>query len=128
MKLGLKLNKEKSRITTATSSFDFLGFHFVRAPSRYRKGKKRTYFFPSRKSVRSFREKIRAVTSKRNSNASEEEIATRLNSVMVGWNNYFNHSNANRVFSTLQEFVEWSFIKFIRIKHKYRHAGTNPGH
>ena len=92
------------------------------------KGKKRTYFFPSRKSVSSFREKVRTVTSKKNSNASEEEVASRLNAVITGWSNYFNHSNANRVFSRLQEFVEWSFIKFIRLRHKYRHAGTNPSH
>ena len=48
--LGLELNVEKSRITTAEAGFDFLSFHFFRK-YRAKKGKMVTVFFSCKNAV-----------------------------------------------------------------------------
>lgn len=60
--LHLDLNEEKTGITTAESGFDFLGFHFVRHFSR-RRNKRVTRWFPSKKSQKAIRQKIKEKVS-----------------------------------------------------------------
>ncbi len=116
--LGLSLNTEKSRIASAEDGFDFLSFRFVR---RYHPsgGKVLTHFFPSRGALMRFKEKVRFMTAKRFcDDKDEKQLAEELNLFMTGWSNYYNHSNAGRAYTRLQEFVEWKFRQFIRFRHK----------
>jgi hypothetical protein len=98
--------------------FDFLSFRFVRQyhPSRE---KVLTHFFPSRDALMRFKEKVRFMTAKRFcDDKDEKQLAKELNLFMTGWSNYYNHSNAARTYTRLQEFVEWKFRQFIRFRHK----------
>jgi group II intron reverse transcriptase/maturase len=116
--LSLKLSENKSRIVSAGQGFDFLSFHFVRSFKRW-KGKEVVYFFPSRDATKRFRERVRGMTARRFSNAKDEKrLAQELNRFMLGWTGYFNHTNAGRAYTRLQEFVEWKFRQFIRFRHK----------
>jgi group II intron reverse transcriptase/maturase len=118
--LGLKLNREKSRVIAAKEGFDFLGFHYMR---RYYtgKGKESTVFFPSQRAAEKFREKVRTITSKSTVHLKDEkQLARELNSLIRGWTNYFNHSNASETYKHLQRFVLWKFCKFICFKYHYR--------
>lgn len=123
--LKLGINTEKSRITTAEEGFDFLGFHFIRR-YRARKGKKVTFFFPSKKSKSSFIGKASEITHRRHAHTkSEAEIISELNLLIRGWTNYFNHSNASRAYSGLWNFVCFRVTQLIRYRHKLEHLGVN---
>jgi group II intron reverse transcriptase/maturase len=118
--LGLKVSEDKSKITTAREGFDFLGFHFLRR-FESRKGKEVSRFFPSKAAVRKFRDKVRKLTAKTVVHTKDErQLANELNSLITGWTNYFNHSNASRTYGDLQHYVEWKFRQFIRFKHQIR--------
>jgi RNA-directed DNA polymerase len=116
--LDLKLNEEKSRITAAEDGFDFLGFRFKRELDR-RRGKPLTYFRPSSDSVASFKDKVRVIIPIRCAHTlTETEAVDKLNKLIIGWSNYFNHSNAKYTYRHLQRFVEWKLAKFHSTKHK----------
>jgi len=123
-KLKLSLNEEKSRITTAKEGFDFIGFHFFR---RYisRKGKDVVIFQPSKKAVRNFREKAKQILNRKNLAINEDEVVKRLNYLITGWTNYFNHTNARRIYNILQKFIDWLFYKFIAYRHKKRYLSIS---
>ena len=123
-KLKLSLNEEKSRITTAKEGFDFIGFHFFR---RYitRKGKDVVILQPSKKAVKNFREKAKQILNRKNLAINEEEAVRRLNYLIIGWTNYFNHTNASRIYNILQKFIDWLFYKFIAHRHKKRYLSIS---
>ena len=61
--LKLKLSKEKTRIVdTEKESFDFLGYSFKKALNRKRT-KKIAYFWPSQKTEKKIKERIRKITN-----------------------------------------------------------------
>lgn len=118
--LGLRLSPEKTRITTAQQGFDFLGFHFVRAWND-RRNKDVTYVYPSVKSVRKFRDKVRDIIPLTKSHVkSEEQVVRELNLLITGWSNYFNHSNASRAYNSLDRYIAWKAAKFYCKVHKIR--------
>jgi len=80
---GLTLHPVKTRIVDATQAggFDFLGYHFERG-----------YRWPRRKSLRKFKDTIRAQT-RRTNGRSFQAILTELNRTLVGWFGYFQHSH-----------------------------------
>ena len=81
-KAGLKLHPEKTRIVdhAGGESFVFLGYKF--------KGHR---VYPSDKSVKKFRDKIREQTP-RTSGRSLTAIVSELNPILRGWYQYFRHS------------------------------------
>jgi RNA-directed DNA polymerase len=80
---GLMLHPEKTRIVDATQvgGFDFLGYHFERGQRR-----------PRRKSLKKFKDSIRAKT-KRNNGLSLQVIIANVNRATKGWFGYFKHSH-----------------------------------
>jgi RNA-directed DNA polymerase len=122
--LGLKLNENKSRITTAKEGFDFLGFRFLRRFENW-KGKEMTRFFPSKLAERRFRDKVKLLTAKSVTHVKDEkQLAQELNQLITGWSNYFNHSTASQSYGDLQRYIEWKFRQFIRFKHQIRRLAT----
>ena len=63
-RMGLVVNREKTRITKLTEGFDFIGFHFVkrRSPTT---GKNTIYLFPSKDAQRNIRRRIKYFTKRR---------------------------------------------------------------
>jgi RNA-directed DNA polymerase len=80
---GLKLHPVKTRMVDATQEggFDFLGYHFERG-----------YRWPREKSLKKFKETIRAQT-RRHQGQSLAAIVTDLNRSLRGWFEYFKHSH-----------------------------------
>ena len=78
------------------------------------------YGDPFTQAVKNFREKAKQVLNRKNLAISEEEAVRRLNYLITGWTNYFNHSNASRIYNILQKFIDWLFYKFIAHRHKKR--------
>ena len=120
-RMGLKLNEEKTRITTLAEGFDFVGFHFVkrRSPNT---GKKVIYIFPSKDSQRSIRRRIKYFT-KRRAQVPPDKFVAQINEAVRGWVNYFLHTNASDAFRGLQRFINTRFRRYLTFRSKGRGFG-----
>jgi len=104
-RLDLELNEEKSRIVDAEKEpFDFLGFTFRRVWDAKR-GKRAVLHYPSKKSQKRLRKRIKAVLNPMAPVSTEVQIQ-RTNVILRGWTNYFRVSNANAVFQNMRWYVE----------------------
>jgi len=78
---GLTLHPEKTQIVHASSEgFDFLGYHFELGTK-----------WPRQKSLKKFKDAIRAKT-RRTNGRSLETIIQNVNRTLIGWFGYFKHS------------------------------------
>lgn len=94
-RLRLRLHPEKTRIVAVHDpgeGFDFLGY-------RFEQGHKR----PRDASKQKLRDRVRALTP-RNSGDSLDVVVKRLNTMLRGWFEYFQHSK-RRVFAEVDGFV-----------------------
>lgn len=100
---GLTLHPEKTRIVDATQAggFDFLGYHFERGQRR-----------PRRKSLKKFKDAIRAKT-KRNNGQSLQVIIAKVNRTTKGWFAYFKHSH-RYTFEPLDPFIRMRLRSILR--------------
>jgi RNA-directed DNA polymerase len=123
--LKLKVNVEKSSVTRPWLS-KLLGFTFY-----YKKGTKLTTVH--RKSVASYKEKIRVITCRSKPYPMEERmmLIRRLNH---GWGNYFKLSDAKSVFEELDSWVRsrirlcyWKQWKKVKTRiHQLEKLGIKP--
>jgi RNA-directed DNA polymerase len=93
-KLQLELSKEKTKITTFTKGFDFLGFHFSQRGITIRT-----------KSVEKLKDKIRTMTIRKHSISND--LIKRINRVTRGYANYYatEFSNVKEQFKSLDEMI-----------------------
>lgn len=87
---GLKLNKEKTKITNVKNGFLFLGFKF----KLYEKG---LLMSPSPDSVKRVKRKIKEVFRRSKTSLLGETIKD-LNAILRGWANYYRVSSSTRAF------------------------------
>jgi len=109
--LRLEVNQEKSRITTVTEGFAFLGFEF-----REKKGK--LYFWPRKKACKHIRQRIRETVRSIPSSASLGLVIKKLNPVLVGWCTYFRVGNSNRIFHKIDWAARSEVQIWLRRKHR----------
>ncbi|WP_414621027.1 group II intron reverse transcriptase, partial [Calothrix sp. CCY 0018] len=77
---GMKVSEKKTKITAATSGFDFLGWHFkVQSNGKFRST-------PSVENFKKFREKVKKIVN--NSNYGSKVKAEKLAPTIRGWRNY----------------------------------------
>ncbi len=120
-RMDLTLNQNKTRITTLKEGFNFIGFEFVkrRSPSN---GKPRIYIFPSKRSQGNIRRKIRSFTRRR-APIKPDEFVRQINRVVLGWANYYRHTNASQAFRSLQRFINIRFRRYLNYRSKRRGFG-----
>jgi len=108
----LTLHPQKTRVVDATQpgGFDFLGYHFEQGERR-----------PRKKSLRKFKDKIRALTP-RNSGHSLGVVISRLNATIRGWFSYFKHSH-RWVFSSLDGWIRRRLRAILLRRHRTRGIG-----
>jgi len=116
--MGLRLSAEKTRIVHLSEGFSFLGFRIQRRPKRGTT-KSYVYTFIDQRPIRSVKAKIRALTH-RLSQQDLKSVLTRLNQVMHGWANYFQHAVAKNVFSMLDNFAWRRVIRMLTVRHRWR--------
>jgi len=119
--LGLKLNPEKTRLVKAEKGFDFLSFHFTHKSSE-RKGKRITLYMPSSKALNKVRKSIREIVGPHVSHVLPDKVIGRLNLVLIGWTNYFRHTNASQAFQKLQSYVNYKVRRYLK-----RRRGSRGG-
>jgi len=97
--VGLKLSKTRTRIVNLTSGFEFLGFQII----SIKIGKRREYkvkISPSKQSKNLIIEHIRKIIQ-RNKSTSSYVLIKLLANRIVGWANYFNFREYQKVFSKI---------------------------
>lgn len=114
--LGLNLSAQKTAVVHADEGFDFLGFHIRRRTKRGTR-KRHTYTYPSRKSIRSVRAKIRVLTCRSTTAMPPWLMLSRIRAVLRGWSHYFRHGVSKACFSRLDTFVWRRFTRWLRKRH-----------
>jgi group II intron reverse transcriptase/maturase len=114
-RLELELNAEKSRVVDAEKeSFDFLGFTFKRVWNRDRT-KRATLYYPSKKSQKRLREKMKKVFNPQAPVAISERVR-RANHILRGWVNYFRVGNSCAVFQDIRVHVETKLRRALQVQ------------
>ncbi len=102
--LGLKLNREKTRIVNLKeegASLDFLGYTFRFDRSLYEGGGKYLNLFPSQKAVAREVAALHELTSKRQSFKPLPVVIEEINQQTRGWSNYFKLGYPAKVFKRI---------------------------
>ena len=124
-RLGLTLHPTKTRMVDlrrGQESFVFLGCTFrkkrsiQRAPDRHYLQR-----WPSPKATKRLRDRVREMTSKRQSGKDVKQIVAELTPVLRGWGNYFRTGNADREFNKMDSFVVRSLRRW-----QSRRGGQRP--
>jgi RNA-directed DNA polymerase len=110
---GLVLSEDKSKITHINKGFDFLS-------QNIRKYKGKLLIHPSRQSVQSFKDKLKALL-KSHRGIPAYALIRFLNPVIRGWSNYHKGICAKSTFAKLRAFIYWQLKKWA----KYRHSNKN---
>jgi RNA-directed DNA polymerase len=130
--LGLALHADKTKIVDlreGREGFDFLGCHFhARMSGRLweQRGIRRYYLhrWPSQRSMKRARARIRALTGSNRCHRDIREIIAMINPILYGWGNYFKTGNAARKFNQLDRYVVWRLKRLlIRRYGRNLHAG-----
>jgi len=119
---GLRLHPEKTRVANLNEpreGFDFLGYRFQRTDRGH------ISKWPRKKSVRNFRNKVRAMTRRRTSGQSMECIITKLNPLVRGFFEYFKHS-ASPSLQALDSWIRGRLRSILRNRNHRR--GRACGH
>jgi len=127
--LKLELSESKTRITHVDEGFTFLGFDIQRFQGTH--GKPVVLIRPSKKNVRKFKAKIKALTRRNTTYQPAWYKILQLNQILRGWSAYYQYVNAKTTFSQLDWWVMNRMFRWARKKHgkppwrvvnaKYRH-------
>ena len=120
-RMGLTINRDKTRITKLIEGFDFIGFQFVKRRSP-KSGKLNIYIFPSQNAQRNLRRRIKYFTQRR-APITPAEFVEQVNQAVRGWVNYYRHTNASDAFRRLQRFINTRFRRYLNFRHKGRGFG-----
>ena len=120
-KMDLVINREKTRITRLTDGFDFIGFNFVKRKSP-NSGKNTIYIFPAKQAQQNIRNRLKYLTNRR-APIKPKEFTELVKPVVMGWVNYFKHTNANDAFRRLQRFINIRFRRYLNHRCKGRGFG-----
>jgi RNA-directed DNA polymerase len=111
---GLALSPEKTRVTHIEEGFDFLGQHL-------RKHNRKLLVTPSRRNVRTFLEKVRALI-RANCTSTQADLIHALNRVVLGWVMYHRHVVATRTFRKVDHVLWHRLWRWARRRHQNKTA------
>jgi hypothetical protein len=124
-RLGLKLHPAKTQLVNlkrGKGHFIFLGCTIRKKRSIQRNP--RLHFmqrWPSSKAMKKLRERVRELTSTRQSGKDVKQLIVELNPVLRGWGNYFRTGNSDREFHQMDYFV----VKRVQ-RWQHRRGGQRP--
>jgi RNA-directed DNA polymerase len=121
---GLELHPEKTRamnLNEREAFFEFLGYRFKRT----RKGKLERY--PSMKSEKGFRAKLKPITRRANG-YSMNSIIQRCNRIIRGWYEYYKHGSSVWTLRTLDGWVRMRLRSILRKRIKRKGRGRGSDH
>ena len=131
--LKLRLHPEKTKrlnLAWGRDGFDFLGCYLRKQFSgvMWERRRKRLYFLhrrPSKRAMKSLRQRIRELTSRKwNWVKDVRVLIEKLNPILRGWANYFRTGNAHEKFNEIDGYV-WRRLRSFLVKRQGRHL--KPG-
>ena len=123
-RLELTLNKSKTRMVNASQErFDFLGFE-LRIARSWRTGSLYPNVRPSRKSLKTIKSRLTAMTRRGLTRLPLEEVVENVNLTLRGWTAYFHYRNCSEVLSQVKEHTEQRLRTHLRKRHKIKDRGT----
>ncbi len=125
--LGLELHPDKTRVVDlreGREGFDFLGCHLRarmsgRVWEQHRKIRYYLHRWPSVRSMKRARLRIKALTGRSRVGMQLEDVIGGLNLFLRGWANYFRTGNAHQKFAEIDRHVTWR-LKRLLIKQRGR--------
>ncbi|WP_461207902.1 group II intron reverse transcriptase/maturase [Clostridium sp. DL1XJH146] len=132
-KLELSLHPTKTKFVSmweGKEGFDFLGFHHRRSQEENREGKRfyTTIQIPTKKAMKSMREKIKNVLGNRKTLVNDMyEMVQILNRKLTGFKNYYKLKYARKQLNKIDWYVITRFIIWYNHKkqRRPRHKGLN---
>jgi hypothetical protein len=115
------INRDKTRVTRVTDGFAFIGFNFGQRKSP-RSGKQAIYMFSAQSAQQKMRNRLQYVTSRR-APISPKEFVDMVHPMVMGWVNYFRHTNASQAFRGVQRCVNMRFRRYLPQRRKGRGFG-----
>lgn len=112
---GLTLSEEKTKTTHISEGFDFLG-------QNIRKYGNTLLIKPSKKSVRSVKEKLKETIRFYKRGADKIKMIKRINSILRGWSNYHRHIVSKKTFNTVDGYAFLLLWKWARHQHPKKSA------
>jgi len=118
--LGIELNAHKTQIVHVRQGFEFLGYKVktgkgLRLPVQNRHGGSHPYdlyAIPRDKSIRHFKDQIRALT-RRKAPVTLQELIDQINPVIRGWGNYYRKAHVRRLFNQLDRWIQQRIYSFL---------------
>jgi group II intron reverse transcriptase/maturase len=112
-------NKTSKHSNYPNQEFDFLGYTFKREFIKDRLGRLLHNFLPkvSKKSAKSFREKIKAMQLHKRVGSTINMLAERINPIVRGWLNYFMQCQPSTVKYSI-DYLNWRLVKWAMCKYK----------
>ena len=124
-RLGLTLNATKTCVRDAwKETFDFLGYTFGYRVVYTRTGSRCMDARPSNKSIQRMKRKLHEVLRPWNT-GPWTEVADRVNRMIVGWSNYFNHGTLFFAYRAVDNHLYDRVRHFLRRRHKIKSGGTS---
>jgi len=120
----LTINREKTtvvRMHQPQASLDFLGFTFRYEQDLHGRSRRYLRVEPSRKSEQRLRDRVRAMTSRRQCWVPLPELIGSLNLTLRGWSGYYGHGHPRRVFHRLNHFVLQRLRRHLRRRSQRRY-------
>jgi RNA-directed DNA polymerase len=122
---GLELSDEKTRIVHLREGFDFLGFNIRLYADKNTQTGWKLLTKPSKKSIQSFKEKLRKEWLALNGK-DVQRVIEKLNPIIRGWANYFRTGVSSQCFGSLDHYIHGRQRKYVKRAHpnkndKWRH-------
>jgi RNA-directed DNA polymerase len=111
---GLSLSAEKTKLTDIEEGFDFLG-------QNIRKYKGKLLIKPSKRSIKEFLAKVRAII-KTKQYVSAGQLITILNPIIRGWANYHRHVVSKQVFQKVDHEIFQALWRWAKRRHRNKGA------
>src|SRR6266700_1660338 len=111
-RLGVRLNPQKTRIVHIQQGFDFLGYRIVRTSGKskipcgmiQRWNPKGLIAYPTRKSIRRYRDRVRMLT-RRSAQRKTSALIEELNPTLRGWAEYYKRAHVRTLFHKLDGWI-----------------------
>ena len=110
--LGVQIHPQKTRIVHVWQGFEFLGYKIQRGkqlrlpPGKIRSGAQSgaLYAYPREKSIRRFRDQVRALTRRRVP-LKTKELVEELNPLLRGWGHHYKRAHVRKLFHRLNGWI-----------------------
>ena len=112
---GMKISKNKTKVTAATDGFNFLGWHFYVQSNNHK-----LRSTPSEDNFKAFRVKVKHIIN--NSNYGAKEKAKKLAPIVRGWRNYHKHCKMDEARNSLHFIQNRAFKVFNKEQKQNRHS------